>query len=191
MINEVHQTGLVRELEEAGLLLDGHFAYRSGIHSLRLLDRDRALSDTHLASRLGYALAKRFFLTRVDIIATPSIWGAGLAQWIGYFLDPRRTVIYARQEDGEFLFTPGPESIDGRRVLIVDNFLLTGGTMQTFAQTITKLGGTPIGVATLANLSGLDWPIDVVSLFNEELDLFDPKEEPGKGSATPVVEVGY
>ena len=37
---------------------------------------------------MGYALAKRFFTDHIATIAAPSIWGAGLAQWVAYFLDP-------------------------------------------------------------------------------------------------------
>lgn len=191
VVTQDHLHGLVRELEEAGMIQDGHFAYRSGMHSLRLLDRDRLLSDTHLASRLGYALAKQFFLTRIDVVAAPSIWGAGLAQWIGYFLRPRRPVIYARQENGEYFFTPGDTFIEGQRILVVDNLILTGTTMQQFIHALTARGGIPAGVATLANLSGLEYPIRVVGLLNEELEIFSPQEEPDKVAGSDAIEVGY
>jgi orotate phosphoribosyltransferase len=183
--------GLIRELEEAELISEGHFAYRSGIHSLRLVDRDRLLSDTHLASRMGYALAKRFFLTRSDVVATPSVWGAGLAQWVGYFLEPRRPVIYARNDDGAYAFTPGADFLSGRRVLIVDNLILTGDTITSFVRAITAAGGTPIGIGALADLSGIAFPIEVVGLLNEDLEIFDPRQEPQRGSHRPVTEVGY
>jgi orotate phosphoribosyltransferase len=191
MVEERQWNGLVAEIENAGLISSGHFAYRSGMHSLRLLDRDRMLSDTHIASRLGYVLAKRFFLVRSDVVATPSIWGAGLAQWVSYFLEPRRPVIYARNSDHKFTFTPGTESIEGKRVLVIDNLILTGSTMQGFVQAITRAGGTPVAVGTLANLSGMDFPIEVVGILNDELEIFDPAQHPNKASGVPVTEVGY
>ncbi len=183
--------GLIRELEAADLLSNGHFAYRSGMHSLRLLDRDACLSDTRIASRLGYALAKHFFLTRVDVVATPSIWGGGLAQWVGYFLDPKRPVIYARVMEDEYRFTPSADHLDGKRVLIVDNLILSGDTITNFVRAISANGGTPIGIAVLADLSGIDYPIEVFGLLNEELKIFDPTLEPEKGQGIPIVEVGY
>lgn len=173
------------------MITEGRFAYRSGMHSLKLLDRDRLLSDTHLASRLGYSLAKQFFLTRADVVAAPSIWGAGLAQWVAYFLEPRRPVIYARQNDDGYHFTPGPEYLEGKRVLIVDNLILTGGTMQQFVQAISSAGGTPIAIGTLADMSGIDYPIDVCGLLNDVLELFDPDNPPAHAAGLPVTEVGY
>lgn len=192
MVDKRQRIGLLHEIEAAGLITDGHFAYRSGMHSLRLLDRDRLLSDTHLASRLGYALAKHFFLSRADVVAAPSIWGAGLAQWVGYFMEPRRPVIYARgEQDGNYLFTPGQDALNEKRVLIIDNLILTGTTMKHFVQAVSKAGGTPIGVGALAELSGLEYPIEVSGLLNEELDIFDPAQQPEKAKIQPLVEVGY
>lgn len=191
MYDRARWGGLIRELEEADLLTDGHFAYRSGVHSLRLIDRDRLLSDTHLASRMGYALAKHFFLTRSDVVATPSVWGAGLAQWVGYFLEPRRPVIYARAENGVYYFTPGADYLSGRRVLIVDNLILTGDTITSFVRAVSAAGGTPIGVGALADLSGIEYPIEVIGLLNEYLELFDPQTELQLGAGIPVVDVGY
>jgi orotate phosphoribosyltransferase len=191
MIQVDRSRGLVREINEAGLLSEGRFAYRSGMQSLRLLDRDRLLSDTHLASRLGYALAKEFFLTRSDVVAAPSIWGAGLAQWVAYFLEPRRPVIYARNGDRGYHFTPGPEYIDGKRVLVIDNLILTGSTMQDFVQAITSVGGTPIAVGALADLSGLEFPIRVTGLLNDVLDIFHPDNPPPHAAGIEIIEVGY
>ena len=183
---------LIREIEEAGMISTGRFAYRSGMQSLRLLDRDRLLSDTHIASRLGYALAKQFFLTRVDVVAAPSIWGAGLAQWVAYFLQPRKPVIYARiSDDGGYQFSPGPEYLDGRRILVIDNLILTGGTAQDFVRALAAEGGTPVAVGALADLSGLDYPIEVHGLLNDALELFDPDNPPADAEGLEITEVGY
>ena len=106
------------------------------MHSTVLLDRDRLLSDTQLASRMGYAIAKHYFLNRADVVATPSVWGAGLAQWVGYFLDPRRPVIYPTR--GLELPEASREQINGKRVLVIDNLVLSGKTMQEFVQAVAR-----------------------------------------------------
>ena len=60
-------------LSKDGLLRTGHFRFRSGRHSSVLLDRDRLLTDPVAASRMGYALAKRFFTDHVETVASPSM----------------------------------------------------------------------------------------------------------------------
>jgi orotate phosphoribosyltransferase len=182
---------LFDDVRAAGFISDGHFAFRSGMHALKLLDRDRVLSDPQLASRMGYALAKHFFLLRVDFVATPSIWGAGLAQWVSYFLEPRRPVVYSMVKDGEHHFSTGSETLDGKRVLVIDNLVLTGSTMKDFVRAITAAEATPMAVGTLADLSGVEFPVEVFGLLNDHLDIFDPREDSDLGKDIPVTEVPY
>ncbi|HEX5165558.1 MAG TPA: hypothetical protein VFV93_09195 [Thermomicrobiales bacterium] len=192
MVQAERMNGLIRDVDEAGFLSEGHFAFRSGQHALRLLDRDRLLCDTQLASRMGYAMAKHFFLSRIDIVAAPSVWGAGLAQWVGYFLDPRRPVIYPIPANGHYTFSDSSkEMIDGKRVLVIDNLILSGKTAQELVQTITANGGTPIGIGALADLSGIDFPIAVHGLLNEHLTIHAPDGCPACAAGMPLTEVGY
>lgn len=192
MIQVERLSGLMREVDEAGFLSEGHFAFRSGRHALRLLDRDQLLSDTQLASKMGYAIARHFFLSKIDVVAAPSVWGAGLAQWVGFFLEPRRPVIYPIPANGHYTF---PESykamIDGKRVLVIDNLILSGSTARELVQTITASGGTPIGIGALADLSGVEFPIAVEGLLNEYLEIHAPETCPACEAGIPVNEVGY
>ena len=61
------------------LLKEGHWSFLHGGHSRGLIDRDHLLSDPVAASHMAYALAKQFFTDHIETVATPSIWGAGLA----------------------------------------------------------------------------------------------------------------
>lgn len=182
---------LFEDVHAAGFISEGHFAFRSGMHSLKLLDRDRLLSDTHLASRMGYALAKHFFLLKIDYVATPSIWGAGLAQWVGYFLEPRRPIVYSTVRDGEMVFSTGSETIAGKRVLVIDNLILTGQTTTAFVHSLSANEATPVAIGALADLSRVEFPIETYGLLNPYLDLFDPEVQPELGKDIPVTEIPY
>ena len=78
-----------------GLLQEGHYVFPSGRHSAVRLNRDRLLANPTRRESHGYAVAKAFFIEKVDVVASPSIWGGGLAQWVAYFLQPRASVVYA------------------------------------------------------------------------------------------------
>ncbi len=156
-----------------------------------LIDRDRLLSNPEAASHMGYALAKRFFTDHVETVAAPSIWGAGLAQWVAYFLDPKAKVVYATPEAGEPTIAGNLEGlIRDRRVLLVDNLMISGETMRRFDGLIAGLGGTVLGVATLWNsadrrLAGHQ----VFGLLNTVYDVYPAAECPlcaAGGSPTPV-----
>lgn len=172
---------LLSLLHGEGLLRDGHFAFRSGRHSAGLLNRDLLLADPMLASRLGYNLAKRFFTDHIDTVAAPSIWGAGLAQWVGHYLEPNAKVVYATpRPDGsleiaDYLI----DHISGKRVLIVDNLVMTGETVARFTSTIDALGATVLGIGVLWNASVAEiGGHPVTGVLNDAYDAFLPEDCP-------------
>lgn len=174
-------TPLVSYLKNDRLLREGHFSYRSGRHSAALLDRDRLLADPAAASRMGYALAKAFFTSKIDTVAAPSIWGAGLAQWVGYFLEPRAKVVYSTPlPDGTRCIAENlHDLIDGRRTLLIDNLLLSGDTIQQFDSDITALGGEVLGIGCL--WSGSDEEINghrVHGLLNSRYPAYPSEDCP-------------
>ncbi len=163
------------------LLREGHFEYRSGRHTTALLDRDRLLADPESASRMGYALAKAFFTSKIDTVATPSIWGAALAQWIAYFLQPRAKVVHATPTRGgvPHIADNLQPLIDGRRILLVDNLVVSGETLRQFGDAIEARGGEIIGIGTLWDLAEPDIEgHEVFGLLNELYPAWIPEKCP-------------
>lgn len=155
---------ILSDLKRQGILRDGHFAFSSGHHSAILVDRDRLLADPSAASHMGYAMAKHFFTAHVETVAVPSIWGAGLAQWVAYFLEPKAKVVTATPLHGKPTIAANVESlIRDRRVLLVDNLVRTGETMRPFRALVANLGGEIVGIGTL--WSGVDQQIGGHPIF--------------------------
>jgi orotate phosphoribosyltransferase len=176
------------------LLGEGHFAFRSGRHSAILLDRDRLLADPVAASRMGYALAKRFFTDHVATVASPSIWGAGLAQWVAYFLDPRAKVVYATRRDDRLTIADNLAGlIEGQRVLLIDNLVISGETLGAFAAMVEAMGAEIVGLGTLWNsaepvMAGLP----VFGLLNTRFEAYRPEACPlCAAGREPVEPAGY
>jgi orotate phosphoribosyltransferase len=163
------------------LLREGHFEYRSGRHTTALLDRDRLLADPEIASRMGYALAKAFFTSKIDTVATPSIWGAALAQWIAYFLQPRAKVVHATPTRGgvPHIADNLQPLIEGRRILLVDNLVVSGETLRQFGDAVEARGGEIIGIGTLWDLAEPDIEgHEVYGLLNQLYPAWIPEECP-------------
>ena len=146
---------IVADLKRENLLKEGHWSFQYGGHSRGLIDRDHLLSDPVAASHMAYAIAKEFFIDHIETVATPSIWGAGLALLIGGFLDPKAKVAYSTpSKDGPTLAPQIEDLVREKRVLLVDNIIRSGETMTGFADLVERLGGEVIGIATLWNLAG-------------------------------------
>jgi len=168
-------------LKKDRLLREGHFEFRSGRHSGVLLDRDRLLADSQAASRMGYALAKTFFTVKIDTVAAPSIWGAGLAQWVAYFLEPRAKIVYATPlpEGGRRIAPNLHDLIRDQRVLLIDNLMISGETIQRFDAEVGELGGEVLGIGTLwAGAATVVRGHEVFGLFNELYPAFEKDDCP-------------
>lgn len=147
------------------LLREGHFEYRSGRHTSILIDRDHLLTNTEVGSRMGYAIAKAVFTDKIHTVVTPSIWGVALAQWVAYFLQPRARVVHAADgKDGSLRIAENLHNlITRKRVLLVDNIIVSGETLNRFSDVVEELGGEIIEIATLWNLA--DPEIDGYPVF--------------------------
>ncbi|GIW04918.1 MAG: hypothetical protein KatS3mg059_1538 [Thermomicrobiales bacterium] len=106
----------------------------------------------------------------------PSIWGAGLAQWVGYFLEPKAKVVDATPADhGLTIAEKLTGFIAGCRVLLVDNLIVSGQTMTQFAQVVSSHGATVAGIATLWSLGPetiAGFP--VYALLNDVYPAYEP-----------------
>jgi adenine/guanine phosphoribosyltransferase-like PRPP-binding protein len=145
---------IVADLRREHLIKEGHWVFEYGGHSNGLIDRDHLLSDPVAASHMAYAIAKQYFTDHIETVATPSIWGAGLALLVGGFLDPKAKIAYATPSaDGPTIAPQIEDLVRGKRVLLVDNLIRSGETIAHFMKLIEDLGGEAVGVATLWNLS--------------------------------------
>lgn len=172
---------IVTYLKNDGVLRDGHFQLRTGLHVAALLDRDRLLADPQAASRMGYALAKAFFTAKIDTVATPSVWGAGLAQWVAYFMEPRARVVYATPlSDGSRKVASNLHNlITGKRILLIDNLMLSGETMERFEAEVKALGGEVMGVGCLwVGADKTHHAREVFGLLNDLYQAYSPDECP-------------
>lgn len=176
---------IVADLKREHLLIDGHWSFQHGGHSAGLVDRDHLLSDPVAASHMAYALAKNFFTDHIETVATPSIWGAGLALLVGSFLDPKAKIAYATpSESGPTLAPQIEDLVRGKRLLLVDNIIRSGETMAVFNELVEGLGGEVIGIATLWNLAE---PViarqAVFGLLNSDYEVF-------RDGACPMCQAG-
>jgi orotate phosphoribosyltransferase len=145
---------IIDDLKRENLLQEGHWVFRHGGHSTGLIDRDHLLSDPVVATHMAYAIAKRVFTDHIETIATPSIWGAGLALLVANFLDPKAKVAYATPSEAGPTIAPQIEDlVRDKRILLVDNIIFSGETMSRFSELVGRSGGEVIGIATLWNLS--------------------------------------
>lgn len=128
--------------------------------------------DAELMDAVGQEIAGRFSATRPTLILTAEVSGIIPAVMTGKALH-NLPVLYARKhkpitmkepvyvdgapshtKGGEVLLMVSPEFLRAHdRVLIVDDFLATGRTIDALARIVSNAGATLVGIATVVEKS--------------------------------------
>jgi orotate phosphoribosyltransferase len=143
----------VRQLfVETGAILEGHFLLTSGLHSPLYVEKFQVLQYPQHTAKLCAALADRFSKEDVQLVIGPVTGGILLAHEVGKNLGTR--AIFTERENGKMALRRGFVINPGERVLIVEDIVTTGGSVQEVIDVVREHGGVPVGVGILVDRSG-------------------------------------
>jgi len=143
-----------RIFRDAGALRDGHFVLSSGKHSPRYLEKFQVLQWPAHTERLCGAIAERVAAGGIDTVAGPTTGGIILAHEVARQMG-KRAVYAERNEAGPGrVFRRGFQIARGERVLVVDDIMTTGGSVQETMDAVRAAGGTVVAAAVLVDRSG-------------------------------------
>ena len=97
-------------------------------------------------------LAERFRDQNVELVIGPMTGGILLAHEVGKALGTR--AIFTEREKGVMTLRRGFKIEPGTRVLIVEDIVTTGGSVQEVVNVVNQSGGEIVGVGLLVNRSG-------------------------------------
>ncbi len=138
---------LGRLLEESGAVLHGHFLLTSGRHSDVYFEKFRVLGLPHVLSALCSEIAVHFRGAGVGFVAGPTTGGIIIAFEVARQMG--LPAIYIESEDGKKSLRRGQSIHDGAKVLVVDDVLTTGLSVQESVGVVRGIGGTVVGVGAL------------------------------------------
>jgi orotate phosphoribosyltransferase len=157
----VKQHEAMKILEEVGAVVTGsHIVYTSGLHGSAYVNKDAIYPHVRLVSRLCRSIARRFIGNEVDAVIAPAIGGVVLSQWTAYHLtdvlDRDVLALYAEKVEvngrKSFAVTRGyARHVIGKRILVVEDILTTGGSVRKVIEAVRRLGGDVVGLGALCN----------------------------------------
>lgn len=133
-------------------VLEGHFLLTSGLHSPLYVEKFNVLQHPKYTETLCKELADRFRDQDVQTVMGPMTGGILLAHEVGKALGTR--AIFTEREKGEMMLRRGFCIAPGERVLIVEDIVTTGGSVQEVVDVVKKAGGIIVGVGLLVDRSG-------------------------------------
>ena len=181
---------LIDLLKRKEALLEGHFRLASGLHSDKYVEKFRLLEDPVVTERLVAELAARVRGYNPDVVVGPVTGGVILSYEMARQLG---TLAYftEKSEGGDMVLRRGFD-VEGKRVLLVEDIVTTGGSILKSAETVQKAGGEIVAFAILVDRSSGRFKHDapVEALLRLEIKTFEPDNLPDHLRRIPVAEPG-
>lgn len=175
---------------DTGAILEGHFLLTSGLHSPLYVEKFQVLQYPEHTAKLCAALAEKFTGDNVELVVGPVTGGVLLAHEVGKSLSTR--AIFTERENGKMTLRRGFMIKPGERVLIVEDIVTTGGSVQEVIDVVREHNGVPVGVGMLVDRSGgkADFGIPMQALLHLSVPTYKPEDCPLCQQGQPITKRG-
>ena len=185
-----------REVEQifrdAGAFREGHFVLSSGKHSARYLEKFQVLQWPVRTTALCADIAEWSRELGPGTIAGPTTGGIILAHEVARQMELR--AVYAeRKESGRGReFRRGFELRPDERVLVVDDIMTTGGSVQETIDAVRSAGAQVVGAAVLVDRSGgaASLGVPLHALWTLDIPTYEPDDCPQCADGVPLTKPG-
>ncbi|MQA00441.1 MAG: orotate phosphoribosyltransferase [Dehalococcoidia bacterium] len=166
-------------MEDAGAILSGHFQLNSGRHSDRYLEKFNLLQWPRYTELVCRKMADAMRHLEPQTVAGPTTGGLLLAYELARQLGVRG-IFAERDEGGGRSFQRDFRLEPGERVLVVDDILTSGISLNDTIEAVRRVGGEPVGVTVVVDRSGgkVDFGLPFVAATEFELQTYDPADCP-------------
>ena len=132
-------------------LLEGHFVLSSGRHSRSYFQCAKVLQHPEYLTAFSIMIADEFESKKPDVVISPAIGGVVLGTEVGAQLGCR--TIFAERKQGEMVIRRGFEIKPSEKVLVVEDVITTGGSVNEVIALVEESKGEMIGVGVLVDRS--------------------------------------
>lgn len=150
---------ILEMFRESGALLEGHFRLTSGLHSNQYFQCARVLQYPKFCETLCAAIAAQFREARLDAVVAPALGGIVVGQEVGRQLNIR--TMFTERSEGSMQLRRGFAIAAGERVLVCEDVVTTGGSVNEVIEIVRKAGGIVAGVGFLVDRSGGSVKFDI------------------------------
>jgi len=194
--------------EKTGALLKGHFLLSSGLHSGLYFEKFQVLQYPEYVEILCQKLASCFKDEPIEVVVGPTTGGVIIAYEVAKNLSAigrsaqtggrlpasggKVRSIFAEPGEGGRIFKRGFSLKKGEQVLIVDDILTTGGSINEVIQLVEKNEGNILGIGVLLDRSGgnvkLNYPLKALAVT--DVTNYRPEKCPLCMKGEPLIKPG-
>ncbi len=142
---------LLQIFRETGALLEGHFILTSGRHSPQYFQCAKVLQYPKYLHLLAGEIAKHYEYADVELVVSPAVGGIVVGTEVGRMLGVR--TIFSERENGAMTLRRGFEVRKGERVLVVEDVVTTGGSVEEVIGIARNAGALVTGAGAIVDRS--------------------------------------
>ena len=182
----------LKEFEDAGALMKGHFILSSGLHSDTYLNKSIVSMYPDRAERLCRALAEKIAgeVKDIEYVISPAmgaiIYGYETARHL------KVPFMFVERVDGAFQLRRGFSVEKGARVVVVEDIVSTGLSAREAIHAVKKAGAEVLALGCLVDRSGgkVDVGAPIIPLAEIKVEAWEPDNLPAHLKGTPAVKPG-
>ncbi|MFQ5541160.1 MAG: phosphoribosyltransferase family protein [Candidatus Paceibacteria bacterium] len=194
---------LLEEMKSYGAIVEGHFIGTSNKHLDTYIAKDAIMPHTAFISRLCKMIAEKALPHEPDIVVGPIACGIIMSQWTAHHLSELcgrniLAVFTDEVESKQKLKRKYNRLVDGARVVVVEDVVNTGASIQEVVDTVSEKGGDIVHAYSLFNRGEPDTVVSKKLGVPYESLIYFPRQAwneadmPDSLRATPVsVEYGH
>jgi orotate phosphoribosyltransferase len=177
---------------KSGAKLEGHFLLTSGLHSPVYWEKFAVLQYPSYTQELCRMIADHYRDQNIELVAGPTTGGVILAFEVARQLGVRGIFAEKKEGSSERVFRRGFNIRPGERILLVDDILSTGGSIQQTVNAIKSLNGNLVGIGVLVDRSpdGIDFEVPLYSCLRSPTVVYKPEECPLCKDGMPLTKRG-
>jgi len=141
--------------DSGAIIRNSHVVYTSGRHGSAYVNKDAVYPHTERVRELCALLAEGARPLDAEIVCGPAMGGIILAQWTGHHLGLPAVYAEKAPEGGMTLRRGYDRLVRGRRVVVVEDVVNTGGSLAETIRAVRAAGGTVVGAVALCNRGGV------------------------------------
>ncbi|TNK94657.1 orotate phosphoribosyltransferase [Wolbachia endosymbiont of Leptopilina clavipes] len=183
---------IIKEFEEAGAILHGHFVLSSGLHSNTYIQCAKIFENPSRAMNVCELLANKIrkeLIEPIDLILSPAIGGIIVGYEIGRQLGIR--TIFCERVNGKFELRRGFEIKQGEKILLIEDVITTGKSSLEAVKCAEENGGKVVaGASLIKRNSETKLPFPVISLIELNIKNYSEEELPSELKQLPIMKPG-
>lgn len=182
-----------RVLEDYKVLRDGHFLLSSGLHSAKYFEKFRILENPELVVLLAQSIAQYFQGDKVQVVCGPTTGGIIIAYEVARQLKAKCIFAETQKDTPGRIIRRGFSIPEGTKILVVDDVLTTGSSINETLKALEVFSGLVVGVGVFIDRSEQDLEfyfrnqkLKLFSCYRAPIENYQPENCPLCKSGIPL-----